>query len=105
LASLAKNEAPQLSAIEILQPVFKGRESMKLIEGFDSNYRYILVAARRARQLQSGAPPVVQTSSRKPCRIAQDEIRAGKVKWEIPETRSAAEQAAEVLDQAFGHEA
>jgi len=66
---------------------------MKLIEGFDSNYRYILVAARRARQLQSGAPPVVQTNSRKPCRIAQDEIRAGKVKWEIPETRSAAEQA------------
>ena len=57
---------------------------MKLIEGFDSNYRYILVAARRARQLQSGAPPVVQTNSRKPCRIAQDEIRAGKVKWEIP---------------------
>jgi len=38
---------------------------MKLIEGFDSNYRYILVAARRARQLQSGAPPVVQTNSRK----------------------------------------
>ena len=66
---------------------------MKLIEGFDSNYRYILVAARRARQLQSGAPPVVDTNSRKPCRIAQDEIRAGKVKWEIAETRSAAEQA------------
>jgi DNA-directed RNA polymerase subunit omega len=83
----------------------KGRESMKLIEGFDSNYRYILVAARRARQLQSGAPPVVQTNSRKPCRIAQDEIRAGKVKWEIPETRSAVEQASEVLDQAFGHDA
>jgi DNA-directed RNA polymerase subunit omega len=78
---------------------------MKLIEGFDSNYRYILVAARRARQLQSGAPPVVQTNSRKPCRIAQDEIRAGKVKWEIPETRSAAEQASETLDQAFGHDA
>jgi len=75
---------------------------MKLIEGFDSNYRYILVAARRARQLQSGAPPVVQTNSRKPCRIAQDEIRAGKVKWEIPETRTAVEQATEVLDQAFG---
>jgi len=59
---------------------------MKLIEGFDSNYRYILVAARRARQLQGGAPPVIETPSRKPCRIAQDEIRAGKVKWVIPET-------------------
>ena len=72
---------------------------MKLIEGFDSNYRYILVAARRARQLQGGAPPVVETSSRKPCRIAQDEIRAGKVKWVIPETpKSAVEAAQEALD-------
>jgi DNA-directed RNA polymerase subunit omega len=74
---------------------------MKLIEGFDSNYRYILVAARRARQLQGGAPPVIDTQSRKPCRIAQDEIRAGKVKWVIPETpRSAAEVAAELLEKA-----
>ena len=72
---------------------------MKLIEGFDSNYRYILVAARRARQLQGGAPPVVETSSRKPCRIAQDEIRAGKVKWVIPEVpKPAAEAPNENLD-------
>ena len=77
---------------------------MKLIEGFDSNYRYILVAARRARQLQSGAPPVVDTISRKPCRIAQDEIRAGKVKWEIPEIRPAVEQASEALDKALGQD-
>ena len=77
---------------------------MKLMEGFDSNYRYILVAARRARQLQGGAPPVIQTPSRKPCRIAQDEIRAGKVKWEIPETRSAAERAEEALDKALGQD-
>ena len=75
---------------------------MRLVEGFDSNYRYILVAARRARQLQNGAAPSIDTGSRKPCRIAQDEIRAGKVKWEIPETRSAVEQAAEVFDKAFG---
>jgi DNA-directed RNA polymerase subunit omega len=73
---------------------------MKLIEGFDSNYRYILVAARRARQLQGGAPPVVETSSRKPCRIAQDEILAGKVKWVITETpKSAVDVASEALDQ------
>ncbi len=57
---------------------------MKLIEGFDSNYRYVLVAARRARQIQSGARPVVAPHSRKPCRIAEEEIQAGKVKWEIP---------------------
>jgi DNA-directed RNA polymerase subunit omega len=73
---------------------------MKLIDGFDSNYRYILVAARRARQLQGGAPPVIETSSRKPCRIAQDEIRAGKVKWVIPEVaaKPAAEPSSDMLD-------
>ena len=57
---------------------------MELLDGFDSNYRYILVAARRARQLQSGAPALVETKSRKACRIAQDEIDAGKVKYVIP---------------------
>lgn len=42
---------------------------MKLKDGFDSNYRYILVAARRARQLSSGPPPLVDTSARKPCKM------------------------------------
>lgn len=75
---------------------------MKLMEGFDSNYRYILVAARRARQLQGGAPPVIETGSRKPCRIAQDEIKAGKVKWLIPEVpKSALDTATDSLDKAF----
>jgi DNA-directed RNA polymerase subunit omega len=78
---------------------------MKLIDGFDSNYRYILVAARRARQLQGGAPPVIETHSRKPCRIAQDEIKAGKVKWVIPEApASPAEVASEMLDKVIGQE-
>jgi DNA-directed RNA polymerase subunit omega len=82
-----------------------GRENfMKLMDGFDSNYRYILVAARRARQLQGGAPPVIETPSRKPCRIAQDEIKAGKVKWEKTDLAgaSAAQAVAEALDTAIG---
>jgi DNA-directed RNA polymerase subunit omega len=52
---------------------------MKLKEGFDSNYRYVLVAARRARQLAGGAPALVETHARKVCKIAQQEIDAGKV--------------------------
>ncbi len=63
---------------------------MKLVEGFDSNYRYVLVAARRARQIQNGARPVVDPHSRKPCRIAEEEIQAGKVKWEVPATAQSA---------------
>ena len=65
---------------------------MKLVEGFDSNYRYVLVAARRARQIQNGAHPVVDPHSRKPCRIAQEEIHAGKVKWEVPAAKGAMEE-------------
>jgi DNA-directed RNA polymerase subunit omega len=53
------------------------------MEGFDSKYRYILVAARRARQLQSGAPALVKTASRKASKIAQDEIHAGLVNYTV----------------------
>ena len=53
------------------------------MEGFDSKYRYILVAARRARQLQSGAPALVKTSSRKASKIALDEVGAGLIGFTI----------------------
>jgi DNA-directed RNA polymerase subunit omega len=78
---------------------------MKLVEGFDSNYRYVLVAARRARQLQNGARPVVEPHSRKACRIAEEEINAGKVKWEVPDpNKTPAQVADEVLSRAVGGE-
>jgi DNA-directed RNA polymerase subunit omega len=48
---------------------------------FDSNYRKVLVAARRARQLQSGSHALVSSQSNKVCRIAQDEINAGKIAY------------------------
>ena len=48
---------------------------------FDSDYRKVLVAARRARQLQSGSHALVATQSTKACRIAQDEIAAGKISY------------------------
>ncbi len=66
--------------------IHRGYE-VDLYSGFDSNYRYILVAARRARQLQSGASPLVVTDSTKPCRIAAQELQADKVKWETTPLR------------------
>ena len=58
---------------------------MKLKDGFDSNYRYVLVAARRARQLSGGAPPLIHTNARKACKIAQQEIDAGVVQFVKPD--------------------
>ena len=52
---------------------------------FDSNYRKVLVAARRARQLQSGSRALIHTQSTKACRIAQEEVNAGKISYVKPE--------------------
>jgi DNA-directed RNA polymerase subunit omega len=49
-----------------------------------STYRFIIVAAKRARQLQSGHRPVLPTSSKKPTVIAMEEARRGLVKYELP---------------------
>ena len=48
----------------------------------DSKYRMILMAARRARQLQGGAKPLVHTTSRKTTRVALEEVNAGVVRFE-----------------------
>jgi DNA-directed RNA polymerase omega subunit len=51
----------------------------------DSKFRFITVAAQRAKQLQGGAKPRVETRSRKPTRIAVEETLAGTVSWEMRE--------------------
>jgi DNA-directed RNA polymerase subunit omega len=54
-----------------------------------STYRFIIVAAKRARQLQGGHRPVLPTSSKKPTVIAMEEVRRGLVKYEIPVAEAA----------------
>jgi DNA-directed RNA polymerase subunit omega len=49
----------------------------------DSKFRFIAVAAQRAKQLQIGAKPRVDTRSRKSTRIAMQEVLAGTVSWEL----------------------
>lgn len=55
-------------------------------DSFDPSVnRYSLVkgAARRARQLQNGAPTLGVSKSTKACKVAQDEIRGGKVTFTL----------------------
>ena len=47
-----------------------------------STYRFIIVAAKRARQLQNGARTVLPTTSKKPTVTAMEEVRRGLVKYE-----------------------
>jgi DNA-directed RNA polymerase subunit omega len=56
-----------------------------LPKNVDSKFRFITVAAQRAKQLQAGAKPRVDTRSRKPTRIAVEETIAETISWEIRE--------------------
>lgn len=59
---------------------------MEIPQNLDSKFRFILVAARRARQLQAGAKPLIQTATKRSTRVAQQEVSAGLVPIEIAAT-------------------
>jgi len=54
------------------------------IDKIDSKFTFVLAAAKRARQLQGGAKPLVPSQARKPTRIAMEEVLAGAVPHELP---------------------
>jgi DNA-directed RNA polymerase subunit omega len=49
-----------------------------------STYRFIIVAAKRARQLQNGQRSVLPAANRKPTTLAMEETRRGLVPWYDP---------------------
>jgi DNA-directed RNA polymerase subunit omega len=49
-----------------------------------SAYRFIIVAAKRARQLQGGARPMLPTTSKKATVAAMEEVRRGMVSYNDP---------------------
>ncbi len=48
-----------------------------------NKYSLVKGAARRARQLQSGAMPLMASKSMKACRVAQEEIEQGHVSFVV----------------------
>ncbi len=67
-----------------------------------SVYRFIIVAAKRARQLQSGARSMLPTTARKPTVTAMEEVRRGLVKYYDPareQEQQGGPEAAEALPE------
>ncbi len=54
-------------------------------ENIDSKYRFVILTALRARQLQGGSAPMVDMSGEKVTQIAQRELLDGLVQFTIPE--------------------
>jgi DNA-directed RNA polymerase subunit omega len=61
---------------------------MDLPSSIDSKFRYILIAAKRARQIQAGGRPLVQSPSKKATKVAQQEVSAGLIPVENIEIKS-----------------
>ena len=55
----------------------------KIPENIGSKYRFIIIAAERAKQLQNNAKPKVKTKSTKPAFIAMREVEAGLINFEV----------------------
>ena len=54
----------------------------KLMQSVDSPYTLVIAAAKRARQLNDGSKPLIETTrTNKPVTIAMNEIIAGKVEY------------------------
>jgi DNA-directed RNA polymerase subunit omega len=55
----------------------------KIPENIGSKYRFIIIAAERAKQLQNRAKPKVKIRSTKPAHIAMREVEEGLISFEI----------------------
>ena len=66
-----------------------------LVKGMKSHYKLVLTAAQRANELSKGMPSLIHTSSKKPARIALEEIAKGKVRYEEEKPKKAKASAQE----------
>lgn len=56
----------------------------KIPDSIGSKYRFIIIAAERAKQLQNRAKPKVKIRSAKPAKVAMREVEEGLISFDIP---------------------
>ncbi|MDD8019890.1 MAG: DNA-directed RNA polymerase subunit omega [Acidobacteriota bacterium] len=73
---------------------------------FDSKFRFIIVAAQRAKQLLKGEHPKIKSKYKNPIRLAEEEVRTGAVQYEIlPSKAEGATEEEVILTEALPLEA
>ncbi len=55
----------------------------KIPEKIGSKYRFIIIAAERAKQLQNNAKPKIKTKSTKPAFVAMREVEQDLISFDI----------------------
>jgi DNA-directed RNA polymerase subunit omega len=54
------------------------------LDKIETKFAFVLAAAKRARQLQAGAKPLVATTAHKFTRMAMEEVAGGAVPFDLP---------------------
>ncbi len=67
----------------------------KIPEGLKSKYEFVTLVARRAEQLQMGAPPRIELDTNKVTVLAQEEVARGVIKQFDPDAERPDEEAEE----------
>ena len=58
---------------------------IQIPENIDSKYRFVILSALRARQIQGGSMPMIKDSRAKATQIAQKELLENLVKFRVPD--------------------
>jgi DNA-directed RNA polymerase subunit K/omega len=72
---------------------------LKFSKEIDSKFRFVIIVAKRAKQLLNGAKPKVKSKSRNLIRVAQEEITQGVIGFDI--VKSKKEELHDVEDKVF----
>ena len=56
---------------------------IEIPENVDSKYRFVILSALRARQIQGGSMPMIKEPSHKATQLARKELQQGLVKFRI----------------------
>ena len=65
---------------------------IRIPDNVDSKYRFVILSALRARQLQGGSMPLIKEPSHKATQLARKELQLGLVKFHIPEKKKKKEE-------------
>ena len=55
------------------------------LDKIENKFSFVVVASKRARQLQGGARPLIESLAHKPTCIAMEEVLANAVAYEMPQ--------------------
>jgi DNA-directed RNA polymerase omega subunit len=56
---------------------------IQIPDNVDSKYRFVILSALRARQIQSGSAPMIKEPSHKATQLARKELQQGLVKFRV----------------------